>query len=248
MEIRTLGVGGRLRECERILRLGLEKTSGRLILLPIPTTRDKQYITDTDVRVEEILPSLSPAVTVVGYNIPDSLKKGANERGALLFDAGLDEEFLLENAILTAKGTLGYILTRFEKDIADLTFGIVGYGRIGREMLRLLLLLGARVKVFTTRESVALELGEMGAEARVITESQDCAGLDILINTAPAKQLSEELLPEGLDIIDLASGSIFEPSERLIKLPSIPDRMYPVTAGRLYAEAAMRFLKAEGKI
>lgn len=246
MEIRLFGVGKRMAECQRILAERLESAPGSLILLPIPTTRDKQYITDTVVRVEEILPQLSPDVTVVGYNIPIRVKTAAEEKGARLFDAGLDEDFLLENAVLTAKGTLGYILTHFDKDIADLSFGVVGYGRIGREMLRLLLLLGAKVTVFTTRETVALELGEMGVKTRVITESCDCLGIDILINTAPAKQLREEDFPENLDIIDLASGSIFEPSERLVKLPGVPDKMYPVSAGRLYADAVLRFLESEG--
>ena len=74
----------------------------------------------------------------------------------------------------------------------------------------------------------------------------DFSGIDLLINTAPARQVDEDSLPPDLDIIDLASGSIFPPSAGLVKLPSIPEQMFPITAGRLYAEAALRAL--EGRL
>lgn len=249
MEIRLFGGGGRLRECERILKEALGNLGeGSLLLLPIPTARDKKYITDTAVAIEEILPLLPGATAVVGYNIPDILRARAETLGVPIFDASLDEEFLLENARLTANGTLGHLLTETDKDIADLRFGVVGYGRIGKELLRLLLLLGSEVKLYTTRQSVALELGEAGVSTEVISPDTDFSELDILINTAPARQIDESRLPSTLEIIDLASGSIFEPSGRLTKLPSIPDKMYPKSAGRLYAEAILRFLEGEGRV
>ena len=238
-----------MRECGRILtaRLG-NSPDGRLLVLPIPTSRDKKYITDTDITVEEMLSLLSADTAVVGYNIPGALVTYAESVGAAVFDAALDEDFLLENARLTANGTLGRLLGGQDRDIADLRFGVVGYGRIGRELTRLLLLFGASVTVYTTRQSVAVELGEMGVGAKVISPDTDFSGLDILINTAPARQIDEGRLPESLEIIDLASGSVFEPSGRLTKLPSIPDKMYPKSAGRLYAEATLRFLKEAGLI
>lgn len=245
MEIQSFGVGGRMQECLRRLRLGLASAGGRLILLPIPTTRDNKYISGTDVALSSVTTLITEDCAVVGYNLPQKVREWAESVGARIFDAAFDEEFLLENARLTANGTLGYVLTEFDRDVADLSFGVVGYGRIGREISRLLLLLGASVRVYTTRPSVALELGEAGVEAEVISPFTDFSSLDILINTAPARQIDEERLPPNIEIIDLASGSIFEPSGRLTKLPSIPDKMYPKSAGRLYAEAILRFIWEE---
>ena len=48
--------------------------------------------------------------------------------------------------------------------------------------------------------------------------------------------------PDDLRIIDLASGKNFPTSERVVKLPSIPERNYPVTAGGVYAEFIARRL------
>lgn len=245
MEIRTFGVGGRIRECERLLCESLRDLSGRLILLPIPTSRDNIYITGSSTETEEILPLIREGDAIVGYNIPAALRQRAEQVGAPLYDGALDEAFLCANADLTARGTLGYLLTHSESDLADLSVGVVGYGRIGIRLIRLLLLFDTRLTVYTTRQSVALELCEMGISATVIGEDSDFSGLDILINTAPARQIDESRLPTDLETIDLASGSIFEPSERLVKLASIPDIMYPKTAGRLYAEAAIRELRGE---
>lgn len=243
MEIRSFGAGRRMRECERLLGETSDLYGGLVILLPIPTTRDNIYISGTDRTLESLYPLFDAETTLVGYNIPEPILNRATESGCSVFDAAKDEKFLLENARLTANGAMGYLLTNNTRDLADLHIGVVGYGRIGKEIIRLCLLFGAKVTVFTRRREVALELADAGVGAAVIGEDTDFSSLDVLINTAPARQINESKLPLTLDIIDLASGSVFEPSGQLIKLSSIPDVMYPHTAGRLYAEAIIRFLR-----
>lgn len=238
MEIRTFGGGRRLLECERLLRLGsIGQGIDRLVLLPIPTARDNKYITGTTATVSEISAMLDPTTAVAGYNIPTEISDRAAEVGAPIYDAGLDEDFLCKNAELTARGAVGYILTHSKSDLADMSVGVVGYGRIGIRLIRWLLPFGARITVYTNRPSVAIQLCEMGISARTLDGECDFSSLDLLINTAPARQIDEDKIPLKAEIIDLASGSIFEPSGRLIKLASIPDAFYPLTAGRLYAEA-----------
>ena len=82
----------------------------------------------------------------------------------------------------------------------------------------------------------------MGLSTRLIGRENDFSGLDILINTAPARQIDDSMLQNDTKIIDLASGRVFDDSPRLIKLSSIPDTFYPITAGRLYADAIIRGL------
>ena len=245
MEIRTFGGGGRVKECERTLLYRGADLGGRLILLPIPTSRDNKYITATADTVESVTAMIRPGDRLVGYNIPETIRAGAELVGASVYDGALDEKFLCENAELTARGALGYILTHTNRDVADMHVGVVGYGRIGIRMVRLLLMLGARITVYTGRESVALELGEMGVSACLVGKENDYTSLNILVNTAPARQIDEQDVPKHIDIIDLASGSIFEPSGRLIKLAQVPDVFYPVTAGRLYAEGALRHFRGD---
>ena len=249
MEIRTIGGGRRLCEAERVLCSGrCSGFDGRIILLPIPTSKDKKYITSTERTIASILPLILEGSLVVGYDIPKEISDRATLVGALLYDGGLDEEFLIRNAVLTARGAIGYLLTAFDRDISDMKIGIVGYGRIGSELLRLILTLSSNVRVYTTRRSVAIELGESGVEAEVVSEDSDFSDLNLLINTAPARQISLSRLPEDVGVIDLASGINFDPSPRVIRLSSIPEAYYPITAGRLYAGAVEKLLLSEGKI
>lgn len=246
MEIRTFGVGGRMAECKRLLSDRLASEGGRLIILPIPTARDDRYISTTTVEQADISAMLSGSDALVGYGIPPGIMRAAARSGAFVYDAAFDERFLSDNAELTARGCIGYLLTRAGRDLRDLSIGVVGYGRIGSRTVRWLLNFGARVKVFTNRESVAIELGEMGVGAETVGTVCDFSEIDVLINTAPAVQIDEKQLRPDTRIIDLASGRIFEPSDRLTKLPSIPESYFPITAGRLYAEAIIRALEGRG--
>ena len=95
--------------------------------------------------------------------------------------------------------------------------GIIGYGRIGRELVRLCLFLGADVTVYTKRGEVCRDLLSLGIRAQVITSECDLSENDLVFNTAPEAIIRSELiaaLPEKTSIIDLASGNIFEPSAR----------------------------------
>jgi hypothetical protein len=219
----------------------------KLIILPIPTTRDKKYVSDTSVTVGEISAMLDSGTAVAGYNIPAEITEAAKAVGARIYDASLDEDFLADNAELTARGAVGYILTNSKSDLADMSVGVVGYGRIGVRLVRWLLPFGARLTVYTNRPEVAMELCESGISACLMSGECDYSALDLLINTAPARQIDEGKLPDDLKIIDLASGSIFEPLPRLIKLASIPNAFYPETAGRLYAEGIIRAFGGDKK-
>ncbi len=239
MEIRVFGIEERVAESARLLsdRRSREE-SGRLILLPIPTSIDGLYIKGTDYTAYDIAALTDSETVIIGYNIPSPITDKAEKVGARIFDALHDEQFLSDNAELTARGALGYILTGSKKDIADMHIGIVGYGRIGMRLLRLLLFFGAKITLYTTRPEVALEMGKIGVSACAPDENADLSGLDILINTAPARQINPYLLDQKTQIIDLASGNVFRGAERLTLLSAVPAKYYPLSAGRVYAERA----------
>ncbi len=248
MKILTFGGGARMAECERLLSAAdLITNIGSLILLPIPTARDNKYISGTAFTIGEIASMLDSSTAVAGYEIPAEIIDRATERGATVYDAALDEDFLAQNAELTARGAVGYILTNSKKDISDMSVGVVGYGRIGMRLVRWLLPFGCDLTVYTNRHKVALELCESGVSAKLMSEISDLTHLDLLINTAPARQIDDSILHENLTVIDLASGSVFKDSRGVIKLASIPNAFYPLTAGRVYAEGIMSALGGMGK-
>jgi len=244
MEIITFGTGGRLLAAEGLLSADPRPALySRLVLLPIPTSRDGEHISGTDIPLTAVADAVSGSTLAVGYAIPDELSALLRAAGAEALDLSLDEEFLTENAILTAKGAFGRILTESAADLSDMKIGLIGYGRIGSSLLRMLLFLGARVTVLTGRREVVLTLAEAGVESCLYAERGDLSRFDLIINTAPASILSENdlaaLLPSAR-IIDLASGNFLPASPAVKKLPSIPELMYPESAGRLYVRAVAK--------
>ena len=229
-------------------------TSLHLVFLPVPTTRDKKHVANTDILLEDTLLSAERGSFVVGYGLPDSYVSMAERKECSVLDLSRDEEYLIENAYLTALGATGYILTTDGRSPSELSFGVVGYGRIGTALVRILLFLGARVRVFTSRHLTRIDLGEFGVESRaadISVGSYDFSGIDVLINTAP-KDMSDKFPdrspPPTLRVLELASGDNFSGVFGVEKLPALPEKMYPESAGRAYFSAVERFINSQSGI
>ena len=244
MIIHSYENGARADACiEYLTRSDLDKYTDKIILLPIPTTRDKRTILNTKVYIEQVFDEIYEGTVVSCYGIGNGYIKSMEERGAIVTDLAEDEKFLLENADLTALSALGIILGSAKRSPRDISVGIVGYGRIGKKLTSLFLYLGSMVRVFTTRENVRLELCEFGVASAVSAENADLTGLDILINTAPASIFKKESIPHGLRIMELASGDNFAGIPGVESYPSVPARMFPESAGRAWGRAIERRLK-----
>ncbi len=217
----------------------------QLILLPIPTTRDKTTILGTKIYISEVLELLDERSLVVGYGLPDEFKRSVLSKGQLVHDVFCDEEFLVKNAYLTAEAIVGVILTTEKRALSDMTVGVVGYGRIGKHLCRLLLYMGARIKVYTSTRSTLLDLSEIGIDTSFSDADADLSGLDILINTAPSMIFGADggLIPPELRVIDLASGDNFPSTVPVEKYPSIPAKMFPHTSGVLWGSSIEKYIK-----
>ena len=252
MTIENFGTGARCAEALRLL-LGAEADGRlppsvkRIVLLPVPTSRDKVHLSGTDNLLAEVFSDVGEGDFVAGYGISEDAKCDMRKRGAKVYDALDDEEFLAENAEETAIGALGYVLSTTDTAPRDTRFAIVGYGRIGSRLLRLLLFLGARVKVYTGREETCISLSECGVDAHYIRRGAPIptSDTDIIINTAP-QDLSESFengkLPPYLRVIELASGENFKGIEGIERLPGIPDKSYGKSAGRTYFSRILKYV------
>ena len=220
----------------------------RIIILPIPTSRDGVHISGTERLVSEITASVGARDGVCGYAIPKREKEEMRRRGAFIYDAAEDEVFLSENARLTAEGTLGYILTNSAISVRDVTVGVVGYGRIGKYLVHMLLSLGAKVRVYTSKNATRVCLGECGVESEYMPREAEVipniSGLDFLINTAPTHlgKTFDRGIPSSLSVIEIASGDNFPGVPGVVHLPSVPDRLYPKSSATLYADGIKRAL------
>ena len=210
----------------------------KLFILPIPSFKGGKLF-GTDFGERELLSLVSGADALLGYGIPESVKVELSKKGARVFDAAECEKFLLKNAYLTAVGSIGEIITARQHSPEKTEFLIVGYGRIGKELTRLLVALGAVPTVMSGREGVRKELMQNGIKAIACAEALP-ASLDVIINTAPTPftdRAGVELLhARGVSIFDLASGENFGGSPFVERLSGIPGKFYPECAGEAYAE------------
>ena len=221
----------------------------RVILLPIPTTRDGVRLSGTDVLISDILMDVTLGDAVIGYAIPREDIEIIEASGGTCIDLSRDGEFLSENARLTALGTVGHILGKIPRAVDEMVIGVVGYGRIGERLVAYLTSLGAEVVVYTSKNATRVELGTCGIRTELYERSEgvlDISGdVDVLINTAPislAKSFPQGEIPDGLSVIELASGENFGGVSGIVRLPSLPEKIYPESAAEVYYRAILRGL------
>ncbi len=246
MNIETYGTGERMRYAASLAR---ELTVPHLVLLPIPTTKDDQHIKGTDITLWQTLLGVGEGSCIFGYGLPEEYKSCAKSKGAKVFDLALDEEFLCENANITAVGTVGYLLTSTKRCLEGMHIGIIGYGRIGSALARLLLFFGANVRVYTSKILTRIDLGTCGIDTVAPPDASggvwDFSGLDILINTAPRdikEAFAQRSDSDPMRILELASGENFSGVCGVERLPALPEKMYPESAAEAYIRAARRLI------
>lgn len=240
MQIYTYEEGGRAEACRACCLREAAGSPLRIALLPIPSLRGGKPCFPLSV-VE------SKPDAIVGYGLDEQTRGILASGGAAVIDCASDETFLAENAELSAAGMLCVLLNDEQRAPWELSVGIIGYGRIGSRLVRMLLSLGARVRVYSRSEEVRMRLGECGIETEPGCACASLDGLDLLINTAPSAVFrARKKIDDGeLKVYDLASGNNFD-CPRVEKKPSLPARFFPISAGEAWGRAVLRQLRGEG--
>ena len=225
-----------------------EGAGGDLLLLPLPASRDGVRLHGAGApTVAEAEAALGRFGTVVGGGLSASLLASARRAGARVYDLLEDPAFVYANARLTAEATLGYLLLASPFSPAETTLLVVGFGRIGAILVRLARSVGYQVRVVARRELSRLQAEELGARAFSPDRLGEAAeGVRWICNTVPYPLFSPAVWA-GLDpsctVVELAGGqNLPDPAltpAATVGLPALPGRVYPRSAGRLVALAAL---------
>lgn len=206
------------------------------LLLPVPS-----FESDGSLRgggsIETLLRQLPREVCVIGGNLNHPALEGYQT-----VDLLRDPHYLAQNAAITAHCALKHIMNGLPVTLDGQPVLIIGWGRIGKCLARLLRNLDARVTILARKETdraMAAALGFSAAET-----DTDVSRFRVLINTAPAQVLREAQLsrcrPDCLKL-DLASVRGL-PGEDVIHARGLPGKDAPETSGRLIADSVIRFL------
>ncbi len=152
-----------------------------------------------------------------------------------------DFEFVEANAKLTAEGALALIIEKSGFSLFKQKILIIGYGRIGKALTKLLWDTGAKFAV-ASRDTSKVQNGVPS----VTTGAWELDKFDTIVNTAPALVLDERELNEMKEdavYFELASppyGIDLAAAEKLNRTvhiePAIPARFMYKEAGRLMIE------------
>ncbi len=215
-----------------------------------------QYTEQLGARIAELSPRhiVFPILQMKGTIPSDLLKKGtrlytgvASDEWLTSFkDAGIqihsylkDEQFIWQNARLTAEAFVHDYYTRMKRQLAGNHFHVAGFGRVGKLTAQVLASLGAYVTVLARSHTQLSEAAALGYKIERLRDDFDMREGN-LINTIPAKWLSVAENSE-LHVFDLASapGCLKEPlsSEYYTVLLGLPGKHFPVDAAAVLADA-----------
>lgn len=220
----------------------VEKAVGEadVVILPMPSTKGGMIpllSSQSVYPLENVMQNLREGATLVG-----GFLEGTPQRpGISVVNLLASERFQQANAWPTAEGAICIALKRSERTLKGSRCAVLGYGRIGKSLVKLLTAFGAEV-VATARRNEQLEdiraLGVLAVHTNNLTEA--CGDCNFIFNTIPCVLLDEDRLRKlrrDVIIIDLASvpfGVDFNAATRL-KLDaqtyqSLPGLMFPKTA------------------
>ena len=201
----------------------------------------------SDINIEVLFDELPENAVFFAGNIPDEVKRYAEGKGIRVYDMMKDELVAARNAVATAEGTVTEAITRSPVNLTKSRCLVLGYGRCGSVLTRLLKSLFCRVFVSEkdeTRAADAFILADGIVSEAELTDAVE--NVDFIFNTVPERILPEEKLRHVgkntwiLDIASAPGGVDYRAAEVLsvnaVLLPGLPGRYAPASSAEILAD------------
>ena len=193
--------------------------------------------------IRTLLEMLPTDVTVYGGNLDHPALQ--NHR---IVDFLKDDSYLAENAYITAECALDVALPYLPVTLCGCAVLIIGWGRIGKCLARLLKSMGAHVTVAARKEADRAILSALGYQAvDTAMQPESLRAFRLVFNTVPHPVISREQsvsFEENCVLIDLASAPGID-HEDVIIARGLPGIHFPESSGKLIAKTFLRYFKKE---
>ena len=187
-----------------------------------------------------VLERLPAEVTVIGGNLNHPALTG---HPAL--DLLRDEEYLAKNAAVTAECALRVAYPLLPTVLPESPALVIGWGRIGKCLTKLLSVLGCPVTVAARNPAHRAMAAALGISAVDIPQVPDILpGIRLLLNTVPAPMLDADILDKYTRCvkIDLASSPGLNGCD-IVYARGLPGQYAPESSGRLIAQTIARHFR-----
>jgi len=163
------------------------------------------------------------------------------------------DEVAIHNSVPSAEGAIQMAMEHTDITIHGSRSVVLGFGRCGVTLARMLSGIGAEVTVCARKSADLARIQEMKLHAVPMNQLLDAVrDADLIFNTIPAMVLPAEVLakvPRSSVIIDIASkpgGTDFRYAEKrgikALLAPGLPGIVAPKTAGQILARTICRLL------
>ncbi len=209
------------------------------LLLDVPSFNSDGTLKNGS-KIQDILTKVNGNVTVIGGNLQASVLEGYRT-----IDLLQDPDYTAENADITAHCAVKIAMQKLPVTLKHCHVLVIGWGRIGKCLARLLRNMGAYVTVTARKASDRAMLSALGFDtADTAAMSYELLRYRVIFNTVPEMILPRDIVQycsSDCLKIDLASVQGID-SEDVIWARGLPNKEVPETSGALIAKTVLRLI------
>lgn len=210
------------------------------LLMDVPSFSGVHQLRDgRDLR--EILDALPRGIRIIGGNLRNSLLEDYQT-----IDLLADGDYLAENAAITADCAVRVAAPLLKSTFRNTRALVIGWGRIGKCLARLLQHLDCQVTVAARKSQDRAILQALGYTAIGTAEPAALSKYGLIYNTVPEIICQQEVCPDwGSGVkIDLASRQGLIGSD-VVWARGLPGIHAPESSGTLIAKTILHYIKEE---
>ena len=229
----------------------------KAVVGPIPLSSDRKNLSmpfsNIKLPIEEFIENMNGKTLIAG-NITEQVRNILDEKSINYIDLLKREEFSVLNTISTAEGTIQIAMEETQKTVHGRNVLIMGFGRIGKVLAKMLDGIGAKVYCEARKNEDISWIKAYGYNPIHLNNLDEHLGkFDIIINTIPFQILDGsklDLVKKEAVIIDLASNpggvdrkAARDRSLKVIWALSLPAKVAPLTSAEFIKETLYHVLK-----
>lgn len=202
---------------------------------------------------EDFARNMKEGAVLFSRGVNEEVKTILSKKNIVYYNLLDDETFIVKNAYITAEGALGHIIFNTETTIRQMPVLVLGYGRVGKSVTKLLRDNYSVVSVATDDPAEYAIASLFSDDVLTLSNFKNkLKNFSVVINTIPKLILEGEtlsLINKDCFILDLASkpgGVDYETAEKLnlkvLHALGVPGKVAPKTAGLYIKDIIMRKL------
>lgn len=240
---------------------GMNFSDSDIIIGPLPLSYDNETVNapfhNEKIPLENTFDNMNKNHIFIVGKIPDEYIKKGKELGIDVVDYFKREELQVLNAVPTAEGAIKVAMENSVITIHSSNVLVLGFGRIGKVLAKMLHGIGANVYVAARKPSHMAWISDYGYKPVYINKlDQYVDNMDFIFNTIPSKILTKEIL-ENINkdtlIVDVASnpgGVDYKWAEKLglkaIHASGLPGKVAPLTAAKIIRDTIYNIIEERG--